>query len=87
MQWWIGTYRFVEALRLALLIEEGILVCLVDQEVKLKVAPRELHAARDRRPLAEGNRPVIRSAVGEGIPTDDVLLEHVAQALYIVVTL
>ena len=39
MQWWIGTDRFVEALCFALLVEKGILVRLVDKEVKLKVAP------------------------------------------------
>lgn len=74
MQWWIGTYRFVEALCLALLVEEGILVRLVNQKVELEVAPRELHAARDGRPFAERDRPVVRSAIGQRIATDDVLL-------------
>ena len=77
MQWWISTDRFVEALCLTMLVEEGILVRLVDKEVKLEVTPRELHAARDRRPFAEGDRLVIRSAIGERIATDDVLPQHI----------
>ena len=83
MQWWIGTDRFVEALCLALLVEEGILVCLVDKEIKLEVAPRELHAARYRCPFAESDGLVLGSAIGQRIAADDVLLQHVSQAVFI----
>ena len=81
MQWWIGTYRFVEALCLALLIEEGILVCLVDKEVELEVAPRELHAPRNGCPFAEGDRLAVGSAICERIPTDYILPQHIPERL------
>ena len=77
MDWWVRLDRLVEALRLALLVEEGILVCLVDKEVELEVAPRELHAARDRCPLAKSNRLAVRSAISQSIATDDILLQHI----------
>ena len=53
-------------------------MCLVDQEVELEVTSRELHAARNGRPFAERDRLAVGSAIGEGIATDDVLLEHIA---------
>ena len=79
MQRGIGTYRFIEALGLALLVEEAVLVALGDEEVELEVAAGELHTASDRGPLAEGDGLVLGGAVGEGVATDDVLLEHIAE--------
>ena len=64
MQWWICVHWFIEALRFALLIEEAVLVALCDKEIKLEVAPRELHTARDGRPLTEGDGLVLGGAVG-----------------------
>ena len=78
MQWWIGSHWFIKALCFALLVEEGILVRLVDQKVELEVAPRELHAARNGCPFAEGDGLAIGSALGEGVATVDVLLQHIA---------
>ena len=71
--------RFVEALCLALLVEETVLVALGDEEVELEVAAGELHTARDGGPLAEGDGLVLGGAVGEGVAADDVLSEHVAE--------
>ena len=79
MQRGISVYRFVEALYLALLVEEAVLVALSDEEVELEVATGELHTAGDRRPLAEGDGLVLGGAVGEGVAADDVLSEHVAE--------
>ena len=77
VNWWIGTHRFVKALCFALLVEEGILMCLVDKEVKLKVAPRKLHTPRDGSPFTEGDRLIIRSAIGQRIATDNILPQHI----------
>lgn len=79
MQWGIGAHRFVEALGLALLVEEAVLVALGDEEVELEVAPGELHTARDGRPLAEGDGLVLGGSVGQCVTADDILLEHVAE--------
>ena len=79
MQRGISVYRFVEALHLALLVEEAVLVALGDEEVELEVAAGELHTARDGCPLAEGDGLVLGGAVGEGVAADDVLPEHVAE--------
>lgn len=79
MHRWIRPYRFIETLGLTLLVEEAVLVVLCDKEIKLEVAPRELHAARDGCPLAEGDGLVGGGAVGEGVAADDVLLEHIAE--------
>ena len=75
----IRPYRFIETLGLALLVEEAVLVALRNEEVELEVASRELHTARDGRPLAEGDRLVLGGAVGEGVAADDVLQEHIAE--------
>ena len=83
MQWWIGTDRLVEALRLALLVEKGVLVRLVDKEVKLEVAPRELHAARNGSPFTECDRPVVRSAIRQRIPAHNILPQHIPQAFLV----
>ena len=79
MQWGISVYRFVEALHLALLVEEAVLVALGDEEVELEVAPGKLQAARDGCPLTEDDGLVLGGAVGEGVAADDVLPEHVAE--------
>ena len=79
MQRRIRPHRFVEVLCLALLVEERILVCLVDQKVKLKVSPRELHTAGDGSPFTESNRLAVCGAIGEGIAADDVLPQHIAE--------
>lgn len=79
MQWGIGAYGLVEALHFALLVEEAVLVALGDEEIKLEVAPRELHAASDGCPFAEGDGLILGGAVGEGVAADDVLLEHIAE--------
>ena len=79
MQRGISVYRFVEALHLALLVEEAVLVALGDEEVELEVAAGELHTAGDGCPLAEDDRFVIGGAVGEGVAADDVFLQHVAE--------
>ena len=63
----------------ALLVEEAVLVALGDEEVELEVAAGELHAAGDGGPLAESDGLVFGSAIGEGVATDDVLLEHIAE--------
>lgn len=72
-------YRFVKALRFALLVEEAVLVALGDEEVELEVAAGELHTAGDGCPLAEDDRFVLGGAVGQCITADDILLEHVAE--------
>lgn len=79
MQRGISVYRFVKALRFALLVEKAVLVALGDEEVELEVAAGELHTARDGGPLAEGDGLVLGGAVGEGVAADDVLLEHKAE--------
>ena len=79
MQRGISVYRFVEALHLALLVEEAVLVALGDEEVELEVATGELHTAGDGCPLAEGDGLVLGGSVGEGVAADDVLSEHVAE--------
>ena len=85
MQWWIGTHRLVETLHFALLVKKAVLVALCDEEVKLEVAPRELHAARDGCPLAEDDGLVLGSAIGQRIAADDILLQHVSEAFFITV--
>ena len=85
MHWRIGTHRLVEALHLALLIEEAILMALCDKEVELEVAPRELHTACNGRPLAESDGLVLSSAIGQRIAADDVLLQHISEAFVILV--
>ena len=52
-------------------------MCLVDKEVELEIASRELHAACNRCPFAERDRFAIGSAIGEGISADDIFLEQV----------
>ncbi len=79
MQRGISVYRFVEALYLALLVEEAVLVALSDEEVELEVAAGELHTASDGCPFAEGDGLILGGAVGEGVTADDVLLEHIAE--------
>ena len=83
MQWWIGTHRLVETLHFALFVEKAVLVVFCDKEVKLEVAPRELHAARDRCPLAESDGLVLGSAIGQRIAADDILLQHILEAFFI----
>ena len=83
MQWWIGTHRLVETLHFALFVEKTVLVVFCDKEVKLEVAPRELHAARYGCPLAESDGLVFGSAIGQRIAADDVLLQHVSEAFFI----
>ena len=83
MQWWKCTHGFVETLHFALFVEEAILVVFCDKEIKLEVAPRELHAARDGCPLAESDGLVFGSAIGQRIAADDVLLQHVSEAFFI----
>ena len=56
-----------------------------DKEVKLEVAPRELHAARDGSPLAESDGLVLGSAIGQRIAADDILLQHISEAFFITV--
>ena len=85
MQWWIGTHGFVETLHFALFVEKAVLVVFCDKEVKLKVAPRELHAARDGCPLAESDGLVLGSAIGQRIAADDILLQHVLEAFFITI--
>ena len=80
---WIGTDWLVETLHFALFVEEAVLVVLCDEEIKLEVAPRELHAARDGCPLAEDYGLVLSSAIGQCIAADDVLLQHVSEAFFI----
>ena len=72
-------YRFVEALYLALLVEEAVLVALSDEEVELEVAAGELHTDGDGCPFAEGDGLVLGGSVGESVAADDVLSEHVAE--------
>ena len=72
-------YRFVKALRFALLVEEAVLVALGDEEVELEVATGELHTAGDGCPFAEGDGLVLGGSVGEGVAADDVLPEHIAE--------
>ena len=79
MQWRIGAYWFVEALRLSFLVEETVLVALGDKEIKLEVTPRELHTAGDGCPLTEGDGFTLGSAIGQCITTDDILLQHVSE--------
>lgn len=79
MQWGIGAHRFVEILRFSLLIEEAVLVALRNEEIKLEVAPGELHAAGDGGPLAEDDGLVVGGAVGECVAADDILSEYIAE--------
>ncbi len=85
MQWWIGTHWFVETLHFALFVEKAVLVVLCDKEIKLEVAPRELHTARDGCPFAEDDGLVLGSAIGQRIAADDILLQHVSEAFFITV--
>ena len=71
MQWRIGAYWFVEALRLSFLVEEAVLVALGDKEIKLEVTAREILAACDGCPFAEGDGLALGSAIGQRIATDD----------------
>ena len=54
-----------------------------DKEIKLEVASRELHAARDGCPLAESDGLVLGSAIGQCIAADDILLQHISEAFFI----
>ena len=85
MQWWIGTHRLVETLHFALFVEKAVLVVFCDKEIKLEVAPGELHVARDGRPLAESDGLVLSSAIGQRIAADDILLQHVLEAFFITI--
>ena len=85
MQRGIGAHGFIETLRLALLVEKAVLVALCDEEVKLEVAPRELHAARYGCPLAEGDGLVLGGTIGQRIAADDILLQHVSEAFVILI--
>ena len=85
MQWRIGTHRFIEALRFALLIKEAVLVALRNKEIKLEVAPRELHTASDGCPLAEGDGLAFYGAIGQCIAANNVFLQHVSEASVILV--
>ena len=58
-------------------------MALCDKEIKLEVAPRELHAARNGCPLAENDGLVLGSAIGQRIAADDILLQHVLEAFFI----
>ena len=78
VDWWVRLNRFVETLCLALFVEEGILVCLVDKEVKLEITPRELHIPRDGCPLAKGDRFAVGSTICQCIAADDILPQHIA---------
>ena len=79
MQRGIGAHRLIETLHFALLVEEAVLVALCDEEIELEIASGKLHDARDGSPLAESDGFVFGGAVGEGVATDDVLLEHIAE--------
>ena len=79
MQWWISAYRFVEALRLTLLVEEAILVALCDKEIKLEIASRKLHTASDRCPFAKADRLVFYGTISQRITADDILLQHITE--------
>ena len=83
MQRGIGAHWFIETLRLALLVEKAVLVTLRDEEVKLEIASRELHAACDGCPLAESDGLVLGSAIGQRITADDILLQHISEAFFI----
>ena len=83
MQWRIGAHRLIKALRFALLIKEAVLVALGDEKIKLEVAPRELHTASDRCPLAEGDRLALGSAIGQRIAANNVLLQYVSKAFFV----
>ena len=85
MQWWIGSHRFVETLHFALFVEKTVLMVFCDKEIKLEIAPRELHAARDGCPLAESDGLVLGSAIGQRIAANDILLQHVSEAFLITV--
>ena len=85
MQRGIGAHGFIETLRLALLVEKAVLVALRDKEVKLEVAPRDLHTARYGCPFAEDDGLVLGSAIGQCIAADDILLQHVSQAFFIAI--
>ena len=79
MQRRIGAHWFIETLRFALLIEETVLVALSNKEIKLEVAPRELHTASNRCPLAEGDRLAFGGAIGQCIAADDILFQYVSE--------
>ena len=83
MQRGISVYRFVKALRFALLVEEAVLVALRNEEVELEVAAGELHTTRNGCPLAESDGLVLGGSVGEGVAADDVFSEHVAETFFI----
>ena len=85
MQRWISTHRLVEALHLALFVEEGVLVALCDEEIKLEIASRKLHTTSNWRPFAESYRLIFSCAVSQRIAADDVLLKHISKAFFITV--
>ena len=85
MQWRISAHWLVKTLRFALLIEKAVLVVFCDKEIKLEVAPRELHTACDRCPLAESDRFTLGSAIGQRVAANDLLLQHVLEAFIIAV--
>ena len=72
-------------MRFALLVEEAVLVVFCDKEIKLEVAQRELHAARNGCPLTESDGLVLSSTIGQRIAADDILLQHVSEAFFITV--
>ena len=83
MQRGIGAHWLVETLRFALLIEKAILMALSDKEVKLKITPRELHAASDGGPFTESDGLALGSAIGQRIATNDILFKHVSETFFI----
>ena len=56
-------------------------MALCDKEVELEIATGKLLAACNGRPLAESDRPVIRSAICQRIAADNILLEHKSERL------
>ena len=60
-------------------------MALCDKKVKLEVAPRELHAAGDGCPFAEGDRLALGGAIGQRIAADNILLQHVSEAFVILI--
>ena len=73
------THGLIELLRLALLIEEGILMFLLHEEIKLEITP--LHFVAHKSPFAKDDGLAVGGSIGEGVALHDVAAEQITDVL------